>query len=99
MTDDHWKAYHYLRKDHPFDPQDAPHDKYPKNHFHFVFTKGCKVIGASQVEFSEAQNACIKFIALDHFYQSKELLHKFFTLIERWIQHQNRLRLHQKNNP
>lgn len=94
LTEDQWNIYHFLRKDHSFNPQDARHDAHPKNHFHFVLSKGCTIIGASQVKFSRKKDAFIKFIAFNSIYQNQGLEVNFSNLLERWIYYQNRILLH-----
>lgn len=95
LTSNQWDTYHRLRKNHSFNPQDAAHDHPNKSHFHFILNKGNTIIGASQIRFTGIDNAFIKFISLDTAYKNQKHETKFFTLIERWIQHQNRLLVHQ----
>lgn len=101
-----WDVYHRLRKEQRPDLEIAQDDcsdtsffTSSENHFHFVFYKGIKIIGAAHLDLSapslaiHENNASLRFLAIDISYQGQGLEVKFLTLLEKWLHYKNKPRL------
>ena len=92
LTSSEWKEYHRIRKP-IFEELAIKYDEHhpsmtQKNCFHFVFSKGVKILGASCIEFiAEPQNAAIlRILAIDEPYRNKGYGAMLLNLMEKWVQ-------------
>lgn len=98
---DEWEIYHRIRKEQLFDLAGIQYDpKHPDitdpNHFHFVFYKGTKIIGAAHLEFLSLNEAALRSFAIDASCQNQGFGGEFLILIEKWLKSKGKiiLRLH-----
>ncbi|MCC2646500.1 MAG: hypothetical protein K0R02_565 [Rickettsiaceae bacterium] len=91
----HFEAYHRIRKAEIFDPINIIYDpEHPtltaENHFHFVYMKGTKVIGALHIEIRNDNSGVLRNIAIDEPYKNQDYGSKLLSIAERWIKHQGK---------
>lgn len=88
---DEWQDYHRIRKIQIFDPIGVEYDvNHPsikgENHFHFILTKGMKVVSVAHVEFLGGQEVALRSLATDEPYKNQGFGKLMMQNIEKWLQ-------------
>jgi len=100
-----WEGYHRIAQAEIFDPVHVEYDRnHPtlkaENHFHFVLSKGIKVIATAHVEFIDKNTAAIRILATDKGYQRQGFGSYMLGLLEKWIKvhGRNTIKMHARLN-
>lgn len=90
LTKREWEAYHRIKKEQIFDPENITYDINntkisDKNNFHFVYIKGENIIGVAHIEFLDFNKVALICIAIDSKMQKQGLGSQLLLWVEKWI--------------
>lgn len=100
---DEWKAARHFRNKYFFDKVPMA-DPYTwtfdhKDHVHFVFYQGTKIIGYTHIQLWPEQRAALRIIVIDELHRNQGLGGHFLTLCERWLKEKEYKTFHTQSSP
>ena len=100
---DEWKAVRHFRNKYFFhripmeDPYTWTFDH--KEHVHFVFYQGTKIVGYAHIQFWPEQRAALRIIVIDELHRNQGFGGYFLILCERWLKDKGYKTLHTQSSP
>ena len=100
---DEWETARYFRNKYFFDKVPIA-DPYTwtfdhKDHVHFVFYQGTKIVGYAHIQLWSNQRAALRIIVIDESFRNEGLGGHFLTLCERWLKEKGYKSLQTQSSP
>lgn len=100
---DEWKAARHLRNKYFFDkiPMADPYTWTfdHKDHVHFVFYQGTKILGYAHIQLWPEQRAALRIIVIDELHRNQGFGGHFLTLCECWLKQKGYKTFHTQSSP
>ena len=98
-----WEAVRHLRNKYFFDKVPMV-DPYTwtfdhKDHAHFVFYQGTKIVGYAHIQLWPEQRSALRIIVIDELYRKQGLGGQFLILCERWLKEKGYKTLYTQSSP
>ncbi len=100
---DEWETARHFRNKYFFDkiPMTDPYTWTfdHKDHVHFIFYQGTKIVGYAHIQLWPKQRAALRIIVIDESFRNEGLGGHFLTLCERWLKEKGYKSLQTQSSP